>query len=1565
MMFITPGPPEVYKFKNGSIATLISNGPSGQENAILSINHDYPCTYFEISIWLNRSGMTCVGGGSFEAVEKPQPSLRKALGVVWHSMGSALCVIAHGDVSFIKISWMNRGTMAPIVFSEATSIYDCGAASPPIPNVGDQIAVKLLRKITHSVEATAICQGDNGRYLLVSSNKRVIYKFNWLGVKISEISTDIHHEVFRSWELGSLFSFMKAQCQVHSSKSNEVSLVNLTAPSVDRREETDRPQRKISDAYLLAEDCSASESERIISCGYCSALQIHYFVRGDGSLSFLQDLDNTSEQPLKPRPSCTLGYRCTGVIHLFTLIKPDLAGVDQKALHRSSNGLNGSHRVEAANLPNGGRQPAVSRVTHVCVIQGEDVAESSSIPCAEFSEDNSALFVMTVLTSHLPSHGPNSECDRYKIQGHSQHLGSSSSGSGSSSMNGNSNGNSKVEQRATLSLIAVRVRVTVQCHGESEQSEVLKMDQVSSVILEISSGSVNPSQSNAVNDSAGIIGGTLSERSHSLVTLRRFGQASQLVLVTVRGVISCRPVGCLTSELFRIDTNSYSSGVRHAISSMTSSLGRLLIAVTRVSDSQDTVCTESWSQVHVIPLLESAESSIYHRPCRDVLIDGAEQRLLAFKMLWNQDPGSVGPEGPGFFREISLPDGLIQEWKARVRYSSMQSARGKSVSGGVMLVASSTLESLGGYTARNMHTYGTGRCVGTASASASAGKGYLAVVVAGRSALRSGPCLWVFNILTRRWRSCDITKGRVEGEADKMPFSSIPTERSSMEMGSGLWVDVDLKPGHGTHLSGDVLLHRQYSTDSEISNSSKIEYRRATSISQYPSPSGNSSSSSSPAPYLAVAQTSSSILGMSWFGDHSLILLRRTDSTPTGAGSPRAATSLSQPCFTLEILSRTPTKESMRSGRPRPAVHRVVPLSLAAPPSLNPDASQGDISPRLFEVRHCGSERRDGSRDGVTERCTVVLSNGWYCIGYSVEILDSNSTDLEAAADYRVTLMWDISLSDRGVEESGSFLKTPSPSPSDPIVESSNTPMPLPISAISVLPSSAGDGPSLLVLDALGAAWRVHALGCDLISAGPFTSMTSINTDSLLKSNFEKDSAEETVELLSHSTPVAYESAVILHGTSSSSSSSSAFSSSNLESSSSSSNALSGDYLWMSLNPGVGSVGSEGDSPFLLMPLERTHTDSTLGSRPTPLSMTVGVIKGTLITLHRALECLPLSSASSSSSGMRDLLLTEASGVAVSKVSLGFNLFLALLEVLSGRRSRTGAPLFNGGVCIPSPSDGAHTVLVGVMRRFLGMLQSPMHSPVTLRLFVECLELHIKHLLESSTFFTPQKNNRWVRLNAPINLPDTSSSSTRTDTFVTGREKYCEIMSALYYCSPPSSSVFCELISRLGRKLEPSLSRRLFPVPLDPRLFTIPIHTLHVPHPRRELSSFITTTADAALPGQGTDMTEVQSSRPLPHPSALSLAQLPTPYLSPSPGPSPLSVFEHALSTRQLNRSCRLLTLACEDVGGTDSPASASLCLRMVLELLYECLRHLSMPLAVQCFDFCRRLEVMVRLHTR
>ena len=187
-------------------------------------------------------------------------------------------------------------------------------------------------------------------------------------------------------------------------------------------------------------------------------------------------------------------------------------------------------------------------------------------------------------------------------------------------------------------------------------------------------------------------------------------------------------------------------------------------------------------------------------------------------------------------------------------------------------------------------------------------------------------------------------------------------------------------------------------------------------------------------------------------------------------------------------------------------------------------------------------------------------------------------------------------------------------------------------------------------------------------------------------------------------------------------------------------------------------------------------------------------------------------------------------------------------------------------------------------------------------------------------------------------------------------------MSALYYCSPSPYSIFCELITRLGRKLEPSLSCRLFPVPLDPKLCTDMTHLNHNKHSSPSPSAPDATSQDLTsppsfvLPSSAAATSQSHGGTP-PSMNGQSTALT----LRSQAQPTPLCVFEHTLSTRQLHRASRMLTLACEYAGGTDSSASASLCLGMALELLYECIRHLSLSLAMQCFDFCHRLESMVR----
>jgi hypothetical protein len=65
MVFISLGSPEVYRQKDGFIARNVSTGPGGQVSTIVSVNSLVPSS-FELSVWLNRFGMVCIGGCAFD-----------------------------------------------------------------------------------------------------------------------------------------------------------------------------------------------------------------------------------------------------------------------------------------------------------------------------------------------------------------------------------------------------------------------------------------------------------------------------------------------------------------------------------------------------------------------------------------------------------------------------------------------------------------------------------------------------------------------------------------------------------------------------------------------------------------------------------------------------------------------------------------------------------------------------------------------------------------------------------------------------------------------------------------------------------------------------------------------------------------------------------------------------------------------------------------------------------------------------------------------------------------------------------------------------------------------------------------------------------------------------------------------------------------------------------------------------------------------------------------------------------------------------------------------------------
>jgi len=77
---------------------------------------------------------------------------------------------------------------------------------------------------------------------------------------------------------------------------------------------------------------------------------------------------------------------------------------------------------------------------------------------------------------------------------------------------------------------------------------------------------------------------------------------------------------------------------------------------------------------------------------------------------------------------------------------------------------------------------------------------------------------------------------------------------------------------------------------------------------------------------------------------------------------------------------------------------------------------------------------------------------------------------------------------------------------------------------------------------------------------------------------------------------------------------------------------------------------------------------------------------------------------------------------------------------------------------------------------------------------------------------------------------------------------------------------------------------------------------------------------------------------------------------------SPLSLFEECLQQGLLTYASRYLTLACEYVGGSSSFHSSLECLSMAQELVMALLLRLRFPLAIECLEFCDRLETIIEL---
>eukprot|EP01036_Dinobryon_divergens_P034587 gene34587-44715_t len=145
------------------------------------------------------------------------------------------------------------------------------------------------------------------------------------------------------------------------------------------------------------------------------------------------------------------------------------------------------------------------------------------------------------------------------------------------------------------------------------------------------------------------------------------------------------------------------------------------------------------------------------------------------------------------------------------------------------------------------------------------------------------------------------------------------------------------------------------------------------------------------------------------------------------------------------------------------------------------------------------------------------------------------------------------------------------------------------------------------------------------------------------------------------------------------------------------------------------------------------------------------------------------------------------------------------------------------------------------------------------------------------------------------------------------KSNYALVSSMLFSCD---DQLLLEVLSRLGRKLEPSASRHLFPLPSVDKVCL----------------SALKSHDDSSEPFSSSDSPWTQ-----------------------------LALLELCLNKDRLHHASRLLTLACERGGGSTNHTAVASSLVIALELLRRSLRDLSLVISGECVDFCLRLETLVK----
>ena len=80
---------------------------------------------------------------------------------------------------------------------------------------------------------------------------------------------------------------------------------------------------------------------------------------------------------------------------------------------------------------------------------------------------------------------------------------------------------------------------------------------------------------------------------------------------------------------------------------------------------------------------------------------------------------------------------------------------------------------------------------------------------------------------------------------------------------------------------------------------------------------------------------------------------------------------------------------------------------------------------------------------------------------------------------------------------------------------------------------------------------------------------------------------------------------------------------------------------------------------------------------------------------------------------------------------------------------------------------------------------------------------------------------------------------------------------------------------------------------------------------------------------------------------------------------SVLRLYESFLQCQHNHHAARVLSLACECIGGSESHITTTASLILALELLHYSIKYTSLRNVVECVDFCSRLECMLVMHSR